>query len=121
MKNLIKLYLPATGNVKKRDAIQADLDSAKSEAKRLKSEMTKKDEINKSIFEWMFKNNPSNAAGSTLLHWAAENENVDLFQSIFKEVQDKNPKDKNGQTPLHFAARNGQMVICEMILKEVQE
>ena len=69
----------------------------------------------------MFKNNPSNANSSSLLHWAAENEHPDLFQSIFKEVQDKNPKDKNGQTPLHFAARNGQMVICEMILKEVQD
>ena len=36
LKKLIKLYLPATGNVKKRDAIQADLDHAEFEAKRLK-------------------------------------------------------------------------------------
>ena len=77
-----KLYLSATENVKKRDAIQADLDLAESEAKRLKPEMTKKDEINKSIFEWMFKKNPSDADGSTLLHWAAKNDHFDLFQSI---------------------------------------
>ena len=80
MKKLIKLYLPATGNVKKRDAIQADLDRAESEAKRLKSEMTKKDEINKSMQKWIFQNNPRNAAGKTLLHWAAEYGNLDTFR-----------------------------------------
>ena len=80
LKKLTKLYLPATGNVKKRDAIQADLDRAESEAKRLKSEMTKKDEINKSMQEWIFQTNPRNAAGKTLLHWAAEYGNLDTFR-----------------------------------------
>ena len=84
LKKLIKLYLPATGNVKKRDAIQADLDRAESEAKRLKSEMAKKDEVYKSMHEWMFKNNPSNASGTTLLHWAAANEQLDIFRSIIE-------------------------------------
>ena len=54
LKKLIKLYLLSTGNVKKRDAIQADLDRAESETKRLKSEMAEKDEVYKSMHEWIF-------------------------------------------------------------------
>ena len=55
-----KLYLSATENVKKRDAIQADLDLAESEAKRRKSEMAKKSMleflflVEKIIFRYLF-------------------------------------------------------------------
>ena len=58
MTGLKKLYFSSTGNAKERDAIQADLNRAESEAKRLKSEMAKKDEINKSMHEWIFFKNP---------------------------------------------------------------
>ena len=49
MKGTKKLYFSSTGNVKKRDAVQANLNHAEVEAKRLKSEIEKKDEINKSM------------------------------------------------------------------------
>ena len=57
----MKLFFSATEN-----AIQAELDHATSEVKRLKSElseMEKKDEVNKSMRKWLFNNNPSNQGG----------------------------------------------------------
>jgi hypothetical protein len=87
-----KLFFSADGTAKKRDANQADLNRAKSEAKRLKSEMAEKDEINKSMHEWIFEKNPSDKDGTTLLHWAAENGHLDICKSILEEVEDKNPK-----------------------------
>ena len=57
----MKLFFSATEN-----AIQAELDHATSEVKRLKSElseMEKKDEVNKSMRMWLFKNNPSSQGG----------------------------------------------------------
>ena len=62
----IKLFFSATENGKKRNAIQAELDHATSEVKRLKSElseMEKKDEVNKSMRKWLFNNNPSSQGG----------------------------------------------------------
>ena len=60
----IKLFFSATESGKKGNALQSELDQAKSEVKRLKSEMKKKDEI----YKWLFENNPSDQGGSTLLH-----------------------------------------------------
>ena len=82
--------------------------------------MAKKDEINKSMHEWMFKNNPGDKDGKTLLHWAAEKGHLDICKSIIEEVEDKNPKDKKGWTPLHEAAREdhkerGYLLIGKMI------
>ena len=45
MTGLKKLYFSSTGNAQKRDANQADLNRAESEAKRLKSEMARKDAV----------------------------------------------------------------------------
>jgi hypothetical protein len=123
----IKLYLSATENVKKRDAIQAKLDLAESEAKRMKSEMSKK-----SMHQFLFfveskfktdwsKNIPSTKDGRTLLHWAADYGNVDIYQSVMEKVPDKNPMDKRGITPLHCAADVGHPDICELILKNTTE
>ena len=121
---VIKLYLnwrSATENRKKRNAIQAELDHATSEAKRLKSEMDKKDEINKSMHRWIFKNNPSNKDGSTLLHWSATLGHLDIYQSVMENAVDKNPEDKDGTTPLHCAADNGHLDICQLIVKNTEE
>ena len=123
----IKLYLSATENVKKRDAIQAKLDLAESEAKRMKSEMSKK-----SMHQFLFfveskfktdwsKNIQSTKDGRTLLHWAADYGNVDIYQSVMEKVPDKNPMDKRGITPLHCAADVGHPDICELILKNTTE
>ena len=123
---VIKLYLnwSANENGKKRNAIQAKLDHATSEVKRLKSElseMEKKDEINNSMCKWLFKNNPSRQGGSTLLHWSATLGNLDIYQSVMEKTADKNPKDKEGTTPLHCAADNGHLGICQLILKNTEE
>ena len=83
--------------------------------------MAKKDEINKSMHEWMFKNNPSDKDGTTLLHWAAEKGHLDVCKSIIEEVEDKNPKDKKGWTPLHEAAREDHKEIFKLIFHSVQE
>jgi ankyrin repeat protein len=123
---VMKLYLnwSATENGKKRNAIQAKLDHATSEVKRLKSElseMEKKDEINKSMCKWLFKNNPSSQGGSTLLHWSATLGHLYIYQSVMEKAVDKNPKDKEGTTPLHCAADNGHLDICQLILKNTEE
>ena len=118
-----KLYFSATENGKKRNAIQADLDRAELEAKRMKSEMDKKDEINKSMHKWMelmVKNDPNNKEGKTLLHMAAVNGNVDIYRTVMEKVPDKNPKDLKGGTPLHCAAYLGHLDICELILKNTK-
>ena len=51
--------------------------------------MAKKDEMH----EWIFKNNPRNKEGRTLLHWAAKHGHLDIYKSIIEEVKDKNPKE----------------------------
>ena len=118
----IKLYLSATENVKKRDAIQADLDLAESEAKRLKSEMSKKSMYDFLFFvESKFKLISITKDGRTLLHWAADYGNVDIYQSIMEKVSDKNPKDKTGITALHCAADVGHPGICQLILNNVTD
>ena len=122
-----KLYLSATENVKKRDAIQADLDLAESEAKRRKSEMAKK-----SMLEFLFlveekvkttwyKDDYTTKDGRTLLHWAADYGNLDIYRSIMDKVPDKNPKSKNGVTPLHCAADVGHLDLCQLILNNVTD
>jgi len=119
-----KLYLSATENVKKRDAIQADLDLAESEAKRRKSEMAKKSMIEflflvekKVKTTWSWKTNDSTTKdGRSLLHWAADYGNLGIYQSVMDKVPDKNPKDKDGITPLHCAADVGHPDICQLIL-----
>ena len=125
---MIKLYLngSATENGKKRNAIQAKLDHATSEVKRLKlelSEMEKKDEINESMRKWLFENNPSSQGGSTLLHWSqsATLGHLDIYKSVMENAVDKNPEDKEGTTPLHCAADNGHLDICQLILKNMEE
>ena len=129
----IKLFFSAT---EKSNAVQSELDQAKSEIKRLKSEMAKKDEINKSkvkrlksemakkdeINKWVFENNLSNKCGTTILHcWSATFGHIDIYQSAMEKAADKNPKDDFGTTPLHFAAVNGQVDICKLILKNTEE
>ena len=116
-----KLFFSATGNTQKRNANQADLNRAESEAKRLKSEMAKKDEINKSMHEWIFENNPSDEDGTTLLHWAAENGHLDICKSIMEENQVKNPKNKEGWTPLHAASKGSNTEIFKLIFHSVHE
>ena len=124
-----KLYLSATENVKKRTAIQADLDLAESEAKRRKSEMAKKSML-KFLFlvedkvktTWSWKTNESTTKnGRSLLHWAADYGNLDIYKSIMDKVPDKNPKDKEGITPLHCAADVGHPDICQLILKNTAD
>ena len=71
MTGLKKLYFSSTGNAKERDAIQADLNRAESEAKRLKCEMAEKDEnhegarhcrkpLGRSVSQPFSKQDPSN-------------------------------------------------------------
>ena len=124
-----KLYLSATENVKKRDAIQADLDLAESEAKRRKSEMAKKS-MTEFLFlveekvktSWSWKTYESTTKdGRSLLHWAADYGNLDIYQSVMDKVPDKNPKDKTGITPLHCAADVGHPDICQLILNNVTD
>ena len=124
-----KLYLSATENVKKRDAIQADLDLAESEVKRRKSEMAKKS-MTEFLFlveekvktSWSWKTYESTTKdGRSLLHWAADYGNLDIYQSVMDKVPDKNPKDKEGTTPLHCAADNGHLGICQLILKNTEQ
>ena len=123
-----KLYLSATENVKKRTAIQADLDLAESEAKRRKSEMAKKSMlkflflVEDKVKTWNWRTNESTTKnGRSLLHWAADYGNLDIYQSIMDKVPDKNPKDKNGITPLHCAADVGHLNICQLILNNVTD
>jgi ankyrin repeat protein len=124
-----KLYLSATENVKKRDAIQADLDLAESEVKRRKSEMAKKS-MTEFLFlveekvktSWSWKTYESTTKdGRSLLHWAADYGNLDIYQSVMDKVPDKNPKDKTGITPLHCAADVGHPDICQLILNNVTD
>ena len=91
--------MSATENVRKRNAIQAELDFDESEAKRRKSEMAKK-----SMYDFLFfveskvktdwvRNTliPCTKDGRTLLHWAADYGNVDIYQSVMEKFSDKNP------------------------------
>jgi len=123
-----KLYLSATENVKKRDAIQADLDLAESEAKRRKSEMAKKSMleflflVEDKVKTWSWKTKGyTTKNGRTLLHWAADYGNLDIYQSIMDKVPDKNPKDNEGITPLHCAADVGHPDICQLILDNTED
>ena len=52
--------------------------------------------------------------GTTPLHDAAENGNIQICQLIMKNAKDKNPKDNNGKTPFHLAAENGHMELCRI-------
>ena len=101
---MIKLYLngSATENGKKRNAIQAKLDHATSEVKRLKlelSEMEKKDEISESMRKWLFENNPSSQGGSTLLHWSqsATLGHLDIYKSVMEKAAKKPQRIKKEQ------------------------
>ena len=58
-----------------------------------------------------------------LLHWAAANGNLPLFQLIIDNplVIDKNPRAKDCFTPLNRAAKNGHLKVCELILDNIYE
>ena len=57
----------------------------------------------------------------TLLHFAAENGEIELFKLIVPHVEVKNPGNAYGWTPLHFAAKKGQIEICQLILNTLTE
>ena len=53
--------------------------------------------------------------GRTLLHQAAKDGNLKVYQAIIENVADKNPKDYYFWTPFHLAALYGHTNLCSFI------
>ena len=84
-------------------------------------EKTEKEEIDKTVSQWVLENNPFGKNGETMLHSAAKNGNVKLCEMILDNLEDdnKNPKSKTGMTPLHYAAESGHVEIYRMIIEKI--
>ena len=62
------------------------------------------------------------SCGYSCLHFAAGNDNVDLFSFIIENVKEKNPRanyKEFGITPLHLSAFRGKLEICKIIIENV--
>ena len=55
----------------------------------------------------------------TMLHYAAEGGNLEIFQTFLKYTTLKNPRDCNGVTPLHVTAQNGHDSVHRFIMNYV--
>ena len=67
--------------------------------------------------------NPANpnAKYLSVLHFAAFNNNLEVYRMIIQKVKDKNPSYGTGDTPLHFAARKGHFSIAELIVNNIDD
>ena len=55
----------------------------------------------------------------TMLHYAAEGGNLEIFQTFLKYATLKNPRDFNRVTPLHVTAQNGHGSVHRFIMNHV--
>ena len=67
--------------------------------------------------------NPANPKSKYLsvLHYAALNNNLEVYKMIIHKIKDKNPSNSGGYTPLHFAARNGHFSIAELLVNNIED
>ena len=65
--------------------------------------------------------NPANVNGSTPLHVAAAEGELEIFEMIANKVTNINPRDNVGWTPLHGAAQYGHREMCEFIADKVED
>ena len=67
--------------------------------------------------------NPANPKYKYLsvLHYAALNNNLEVYEMIIHKIKDKNPSNGAGYTPLHFAARHGHFSIAELIVDNIED
>jgi ankyrin repeat protein len=78
-------------------------------------------DVCKLILDHIDEKNPENTAGKTPLHYAAWNDNYEIFEHIFSIVQNRNTQDEDGDTPLHIAAKNGHFEICKLIVESGED
>jgi len=57
------------------------------------------------------------ADGTTALHWAVRQDDVELVERLLKTGADPKAANRYGVTPLHLAAVNGSAVLIERLLK----
>ena len=67
------------------------------------------------ICKFMIEKGRRQGVGRTLLHQAAKDGNLMVYQAIIENVADKNPKYYYFSTPFHLAARNGHVNVCSYI------
>ena len=70
---------------------------------------------------WDGKCHPKDYFGATLLHSAATDGNLQVYELITENALDKNPQNNIGITPLHLAAHYGHLEICQLIIENVQD
>ena len=64
---------------------------------------------------------PKDYFGATLLHSAATDGNLQVYELLTEKALDKNPQNNFGITPLHLAAHYGHLEICQLIIENVQD
>ena len=80
-------------------------------------------DITKNPEIFTFTANPANPKEEYLsvLHYAALNNNLEVYKMIIHKIKDKNPSNSVGYTPLHFAARHGHFSIAELIVNNIED
>ena len=56
-------------------------------------------------------------AGSTPLHFASFNGDVEVVRFLVEHGTDATAQDKNGSTPLHFASKNGHVEVMQFLVE----
>ena len=64
--------------------------------------------------------NPADKQGSTPLHYAVINGNLEMCELIIGHIQDKNPANDRGKTPLDHAKSLGYPEIYQFIVQNVE-